>query len=189
VSKGRYSKLGIDWNIGEDGVRWRTSARVIILSDDGRALLVRGHDADTNPVRSWWFTVGGGINPGESPRAAAVRELWEETNLTVSESDLRGPVVLREAIFDFASETCRQSETFFVVVVPHTEMPDDDPRLKGNHWQDAEAEVLDELAWFTPEQLLNQPLEVFPKELPDILELLITGEWDGEAIQLGQQQE
>ena len=31
--------------------------------------------------RTFWTLPGGGINPGEDPSSAAVRELWEETGL------------------------------------------------------------------------------------------------------------
>src|SRR5699024_7998792 len=58
------SSLGSDWTRGADGVLFRTAARVLLFDEADRLLLVRGHDAD-DPGRSWWFTIGGGIDPGE----------------------------------------------------------------------------------------------------------------------------
>ena len=74
------SALGDDWTPGPDGLPWRRAARVILLDEADRLLLVRGHDTD-QPDRGWWFTVGGGIGVGETSRDAAVREMREETGL------------------------------------------------------------------------------------------------------------
>jgi len=43
-----------------------------------------------------------------------VRELFEETGLSLAPSDLVGPVYSRSAVFDFFRESCRQEEVFFV---------------------------------------------------------------------------
>ena len=54
---------------------------VHITDDSGRLLLV--HQVD----RAQWGTVGGAVEPGESPADAAVREASEETGLSV-EADI-----------------------------------------------------------------------------------------------------
>ncbi len=77
---GAPSSLGPDWVLGDDGLYFRRGARVLLLDDADRLLLVRGHDLD-QPERSWWFTVGGGVDPGESDLDAAVREVREETGM------------------------------------------------------------------------------------------------------------
>ena len=56
---------------------------VLIWDDDGRLLLMR--EAETGR----WQTVGGMIDPDESPGSAAVREAAEETGLTVRLERLR----------------------------------------------------------------------------------------------------
>jgi len=91
----------------------RTSARVVLLDDQDRVLLMRGHDPKTPDV-PFWFTVGGGIEPGETLRTAAVRELWEETGLALDSSLLRGPLWRRVAVFPFNGELIRSEELFFV---------------------------------------------------------------------------
>ncbi|WP_040749051.1 NUDIX hydrolase [Nocardia transvalensis] len=91
----------------------RTSARVVLLDDRDRVLLMRGHDPRTPDV-PFWFTVGGGIEPGETLRTAAVREVWEETGRAVDSTALRGPIWRRVAVFPFDGELVRSEELFFV---------------------------------------------------------------------------
>jgi 8-oxo-dGTP pyrophosphatase MutT (NUDIX family) len=173
------SSLGADWVPGPDGMRHRRAARVIVLDDAGRALLVRGHDAD-QPERSWWFTVGGGIDPGESEVDAALRELREEAGLELTPGDLVGPVMTRAGIFRFYAETCRQDEVFFVARVDGGHRPTD------AGWTDVERELLDEMRWLSADELRAQPLEVFPTVLPDVVDDLARG-WDGVVRHLGTQ--
>ena len=59
------------------GLGLRHAGRVIVLDPDGRVLLLR-YDNDP-PDGRHWATPGGGLNPGESYAAAAIRELAEET--------------------------------------------------------------------------------------------------------------
>ncbi len=54
------------------------SVTVICRDPGGRVLLVK--DAETGV----WLAPGGSIEPDESPADAAVREMWEETGLTVA---------------------------------------------------------------------------------------------------------
>lgn len=179
---GRAASLGADWTVGADGVRFRRAARVLVIDDEGRALLVRGHDLD-QPERSWWFTVGGGIDPGESAREAAARELREETGLEVAPDDLVGPVLERDALFHFLRESCRQQEVFFLVRIPGRGT---DPSDAG--WTDTERELLDELRWLTTHELRSERLEVFPESLADLIDDLASG-WDGTLRSLGIQSE
>ncbi|WP_369373562.1 NUDIX hydrolase [Promicromonospora sp. Populi] len=173
------ASLGDDWVPGPDGVRERSAARVILMDDDGRVLVMRGHDVN-QPERSWWFTLGGGIDAGESPVEAALRETREEAGITLAPSDLVGPVLTRTGIFDFFAETCRQHEVFYLARIPNA------VEVSADGWTDAERELLDEVAWLTAAQLREQPLEVFPPELPDVVEHLIAG-WDRQIRHLGVQ--
>ena len=87
-----------EWRLGDDGLPFRTAARVLVVTRDADMLLLVGHDA-ANPDHTWVFTPGGGLRPGEDPRAGAVRELAEESGIDVATVDLEGPVAHREAIF------------------------------------------------------------------------------------------
>ncbi|WP_459349065.1 NUDIX hydrolase [Cellulomonas olei] len=178
------SALGADWVLGEDGLRFRRAARVLLLDADDRLLLVRGHDAD-QPERSWWFTVGGGIDPGEDERAAALRELREETGLLLDDGALVGPVLTRSAVFDFYAERCRQDEVFFLARVGSAL---DTGAIDRAGWTDVELDLLDELRWWHLDDLAAESREVFPEGLPDLVRPLLGG-WDGTVRHLGLQRD
>jgi 8-oxo-dGTP pyrophosphatase MutT (NUDIX family) len=93
----------------------RPTARVVVLDPDNRALLINEVDPAAPGRPSYWLTPGGGIETGESPREAAVRELDEEIGLRISADDLRGPIAKRTVIHGFSDRILVQPETFFVV--------------------------------------------------------------------------
>lgn len=165
--------LGPEWQSGPDGLPVRSAARVIVLDPDDRLLLLRGHDA-AETTRSWWFTAGGGLAPGEDPRTGALRELREETGLRLTPDDLQGPVLTRSAIFDFSHVTCRQDEEFFLARVQVTELD-----LGG--WTALEQEVVDEVRWWHLDELdaaVAAGAVVYPRHLPQLARRLARG-WDG----------
>jgi 8-oxo-dGTP pyrophosphatase MutT (NUDIX family) len=174
VAHGPVHRLGPEWAIGPDGVRFRNAARVILLDAHDRVLLLHGCDADQRE-RTWWFTVGGGLDAGESALDAAVRELREETGLTVAASDLVGPVFSRSAEFDFFRETCRQDELFYL---GRWRGDAPDPVFSRNGWTDIEHDTIDELRWWDLDELAAVDEEVFPHGLPELVRGLLGG-WDG----------
>jgi 8-oxo-dGTP pyrophosphatase MutT (NUDIX family) len=58
---------------GVSPVSWRVGSYVLATRADGKVLVVETPGVDR------WDPPGGGVEPGESVLAAAVRECWEET--------------------------------------------------------------------------------------------------------------
>ncbi|TSD94674.1 NUDIX domain-containing protein [Skermania sp. ID1734] len=143
----------------------RTSARVVMLDEQGRVLLMRGHDPLVPDV-SFWFTIGGGAEPGETLRETAVREVAEETGELIDSGLLRGPLWRRVAIFPFNGELMRSEELFFVTQVRHFE-----PRPIA--LTDLEKRTITGSKWCTAEDIatLNAAGEtVYPQDLANLLD-------------------
>lgn len=103
--------------------RIRRTARVLLIDDRDRLLLFRDTDPGLEEAY-WWITPGGGIDPGETERAAAVRELWEESGVVVTEGDLVGPVMTRRVVHGYTDVVIEQEDVFFACWVPAFEVSD-----------------------------------------------------------------
>lgn len=172
------SAFDTGWSRSSDGVPYRRAARVLPLRRDA-VLLVRGRDF-TNRQRSWWFTIGGGIEPGETPLQAAVRELREETGFVAHPADLVGPVAHRLTTLRFTHSVARQEEDYFLWRCPsaHGQVP--------LSLTDFEREVLSGTAWMTPDNIAEarrEGAEVFPPNLAELVRGWLAG-WDGRVVRL-----
>lgn len=171
------SFLGDDWILQSDGLRHRNAARVLVLDQNNNLLLARGHDLD-NPRRHWWFTVGGGIDAGETAKEAAVRELREETGIRASTEELVGPVLSRSAEFDFAAELVKQHEIFYLLRLSHR------PELSTLGWTQVEKDMIEDLQWWSLFDLHQTEDQVYPEGLANIVSSLAES-WNGVLLQLG----
>ena len=144
----------------------RRGARVLVIDDLGRVLLVRGEDPG-RPGSRYWFTVGGGLEPGEREADAAVRELLEETGLRVTPDDL-WPLFEDETDFPYAGTWYRQRQLFFLLRVPAYEVPTDHRDPTGD-------EYILEHRWWAVADLDSAPDPVYPPDLAQTLRRLAAG--------------
>lgn len=146
-------------------VNHRTSARVVLLDEDGAVLLLCGSDPAVADAPRWWFTVGGEIAPGERLAEAAARELAEETGLRVEPADLVGPVWRRDEVFEFNGSTI-DSEEFYLVHRTRRFEPVSTGRTE------LERSYIHDARWCGPDdiaELTDAGEQVYPRQLGELL--------------------
>ncbi len=142
--------------------RVRRTARVLLVDDRDRLLLFAGTDPGV-PGTQWWETPGGGIDPGETERAAAVRELFEETGTVVAEADLLGPVMTRRVVHGYSDVVIEQQDVLFACWVPAFEVSD------AGHTAE-ERQVMTAHRWWTRADLAGTAEALWPAD--------VLGLWD-----------
>lgn len=142
----------------------RLAGRVLVIDTAGRVLLLHGFDP-ARPDEPYWFTVGGGAQPGESLAQAAARELGEETGIAATAADLGGPVWHEVTEFGFDGRRYRQEQDFFVLRVRA-------PEVSSEGLDDEEAAVIDGHRWWSAADLDATPETFYPRELPALLRSL-----------------
>lgn len=140
-------------------VRHRNASRIVIRCDE-RVLIVA--DRDPGVVGSHWYVIpGGGWDPGETSRDAAVREVNEETGLVITAQQLIGPIAHRVVSHGYSDQILVQYEDFYLLEVPEQF----EPSVDG--FTPEEKITLGEFRWVTADELAG--LEIWPRELAELL--------------------
>jgi 8-oxo-dGTP pyrophosphatase MutT (NUDIX family) len=144
----------------------RKTARVLPVDQDGRVLLLHGWDPH-HPDQPFWFTVGGaaekgdGEAGGESLRDAAVRELYEETRISVDPAQLGEPIAENTIEFSWGGHRIVQEQVFYAILVGSAEVS-----LDGlDQWEQA---TTDKYGWLTAEDLGAEERPAHP-DIPDLI--------------------
>ncbi|MBA3716958.1 MAG: NUDIX domain-containing protein [Actinobacteria bacterium] len=133
----------------------RESARIALVDGRGRVLLLHA----VLPGEEWWELPGGGVEPSEMHRDAALRELVEETGISVEDVELLGAV---DTEFEFDGRWYHQRETVLRADHPGTgvELRNPDPPSFPRHV---------EYRWWEPLELRATAEHIHPPQLAELL--------------------
>lgn len=152
----------------------RPTARVILLDAEDRVLLMKGRMPAARDGPGAWFAIGGGVEPGETPAEAAMREIVEETGIL--DFQLGQLLWRREGVLRMPEPTLFK-ESYFLARCEGAE-----PDRSG--WQALERELVDDIRWWRRDELLLTPDRVFPPGLADLLEDVIAGRLPPEPVEI-----
>lgn len=166
------------------GARWRSSAKAIVLDPGATAMLMlHMHDPVEPGLGPWWELPGGGPEPGETSRAAVVRELAEETGLVVPPECVGPAVWRRRATYRWRGVRRWSDEVVHVVRLtrpagalatrPLALDPEEADAVLGQRW------------WLVEDVLVRLGSggeACYPGRLPDLLPAVLRADATGDTV-------
>jgi 8-oxo-dGTP pyrophosphatase MutT (NUDIX family) len=140
----------------------RRASRILLLDDEDRVLLMLTVSSLLNVPVIRWITPGGGVDDHESHAEGAIRELFEETGLLVT--DVGQPIytISGQRTFANGQEQSTNSEYFVVRTAAFTPVTD--------HWMENEFYDIKDVRWWSLDELRATDEQYSPRPLISLIE-------------------
>jgi 8-oxo-dGTP pyrophosphatase MutT (NUDIX family) len=158
----------------------RFTARLIILDPADRLLLIQ-YKADPRAaaahpgLKDFWFTPGGGIEPGETAEQAALREMDEEVGL--SGLPLVAEVARRTALNDQFTRAAICHERYFLVRTATA-------AFNTARLQETDQDPVLDVRWWAPDAMAASGEVLIPPAILTLARRLIAGGAPAEPFDL-----
>lgn len=149
----------------------RDVVRLVVLDHDDRVLLFHTRDPTYPEQGTWWELPGGGLDPGETYREAAVRELAEETGIRIDPEQVGPPTWRRRATFRYRGQ--RRINNEVIVAVRLTTAG---PAVVGDARVGYEDEDYFDFRWTPVTEVTASTDQFYPGRLPALLGPFLAGE-------------
>lgn len=149
----------------------RDVVRLVVRDDGDRILLFHTHEITAPELGVWWELPGGGIDEGETYVDAAVRELREETGITVSAAQVGQPTWRRTGSFRHRHVRRLQHE-----VVVEVRLGGPGPVIDESARLDYEKEDYFDFRWWPIADVVASEELFYPRSLPSLLLGFLAGE-------------
>lgn len=140
-------------------IRQRQAARVVLLDEIDRVLLIRFEITRQGGDVVFWATPGGGLEGDENPFTAARRELMEELGLDLA---ISGPIHEASAVFEHEGAALKNTDVFFLARCAASA-----PRLDGV--DEAERQVMRAIRWWSADEIAGSTEAIFPPDLAEVI--------------------
>jgi 8-oxo-dGTP pyrophosphatase MutT (NUDIX family) len=140
----------------------RVGGRLLLIDPDGRLLLI--HERTDEGDATFWITPGGGLEPGETPQQAAVRETYEETGIEITL--LPDAPVTHSRVRSWSGDgvTYEQTDHFFTVSVAAG------LTFAPAGLTDAERDLWLGYRWWTPAELRASDETFVPADVAELVQ-------------------